>query len=218
MPARISSVGAARETRCRNFTPTFQQFGGGSHFSFWRTVDPMSAVQLTIWIPTLVLTVAAGLCDWRSRRIPNWLTVPGFFAGVALHAALAGWKGALFALEGAGLALALLITPVLMRALGAGDWKLMGAVGSFTGPVMVLFILLASTLLSGLMAGFQMAKAQRVKESFQNALILVRGIFAFGIRPNPKVSLDNPNSLKLPCGVAVAAATMLCFCASRWVA
>jgi prepilin peptidase CpaA len=178
----------------------------------------MNTDQLTIWVPTLVLAAAAAICDWRSRRIPNWLTVPGFFAGTALHAVLAGWKGALFALEGAGLALALLIAPVLMRALGAGDWKLMGAIGSFVGPVMILFILLASTLLSGLMAGVQMIKTKRVKESFQNMLVLVSGIFAFGIRPNPKLSLDNPNSLKLPYGVAVAAATVLCFCAASWVA
>jgi prepilin peptidase CpaA len=178
----------------------------------------MSTGQLTIWILTLVLTITAGLLDWRSRRIPNWLTVPSFFVGIILHAILGGWRGALFALEGAVLALALLFVPVLMRAIGAGDWKLVGAVGSFMGPVMVLFVLLASFLVSGLIAVIHMVQMRRVKETFRNMLVLVRGIFAFGIKPNPRVSLDNPRSLKLPYGVAVAAATVICFCAARWMA
>ena len=178
----------------------------------------MSTAQLLVWVPTLILTALAGVLDWRSRRIPNWLTVPSFFLGIILHAVLGGWRGTLFAVEGAGLALGLLLVPVLMRLLGAGDWKLMGAVGAFTGPVMFLFVLLASVLISGVIAVIHMFQMRRVKETLRNMLVLVRGFAAFGIKPNPRVSLDNPGSLKLPYGVAVAAATILCFCAARWVA
>jgi prepilin peptidase CpaA len=178
----------------------------------------MSTHQLTIWILTLVLTATAALLDWRSRRIPNWLTVPSFLLGIILHAVLGGWQGALFAVEGAALALALLLVPVLMRLLGAGDWKLMGAVGAFTGPGMFLFVLLASVLISGVVAIVYTVQMHRVKETLRNMLVLVRGVAAFGIKPNPRVSLDSSRSLKLPYGVAVAAATILCFCAARWVA
>jgi prepilin peptidase CpaA len=178
----------------------------------------MSTAQIFVWIPTLVLTVVAGALDWRSRRIPNWLTVPGFFLGIILHAILGGSRGALFAVEGAGLALGLLLVPVLMRMLGAGDWKLMGAVGALTGPVMLLFVLLASVLISGVVAVIHILQMGRVRETVGNVLVLVRGLAAFGLKPNPHVSLDNPRSLKLPYGVAVAAAAVLCFCVARWVA
>ena len=57
----------------------------------------MPAAQI-IWIFTLALTISAALLDWRSRRIPNWLTVPGFLSGVTLHVVLNGWHGLLFAL------------------------------------------------------------------------------------------------------------------------
>jgi prepilin peptidase CpaA len=171
----------------------------------------------TIWALTLALTLSAALLDWRSRRIPNWLTVPGFFLGVILHTALAGWHGALFALEGAALALALLITPVLIRVLGAGDWKLMGAVGAFMGPALVLVILFGSLLVSGLMAMVQMMITHRVVETLRNMVVLVRGVFAFGLKANVQASLDNPHSLKLPFGVAVALATIICFCAATWM-
>jgi prepilin peptidase CpaA len=171
-----------------------------------------------IWVPTIALTISAAFLDWRSRRIPNWLTVPALFLGVVVHTALRGWHGTLFAVEGAGLVMALLLAPVVMRVLGAGDWKLMGAVGAFMGPVLVLFVLFGSIFLSGLMAVIQMIRTHRVVETFRNMTVLVRGVFAFGLKANAQASLDNPHSLKLPFGIAVALATMACFCATRWVA
>ena len=170
-----------------------------------------------IWTLTLALTAIAAVLDWRSRRIPNWLTVPGFFLGVTVHTLSRGWHGTLFALEGAGLALLLLLTPVLLRYLGAGDWKLMGAVGAFVGPLMLLFVLFGSILLSGLMGVVQMLRAHRVVETLRNMILLVRGFFSLGPKGSAQPSLDNPNSLKLPFGVAVAMATILCFCVARLV-
>jgi prepilin peptidase CpaA len=177
----------------------------------------MQTAQI-IWALTLAMTLSAALLDWRSRRIPNWLTVPGLLLGVTVHTILSGWHGMLFAFGGAGLALVLLLAPVLIRALGAGDWKLMGAVGAFLGPVLMLFVLFCSFLAAGLMAFVQMMRAGRVVQTFRNMMVLVRGIFAFGLKPNPKMSLDSPGAMKLPFGVAVALATLICFCATRWVA
>jgi prepilin peptidase CpaA len=177
----------------------------------------MQSAQI-IWVLTLALTLSAALLDWRSRRIPNWLTVPGVLLGVFAHTVISGWHGTLFALEGAGLALILLLPPVLTRVLGAGDWKLMGAVGAFLGPQLMLVVLFCSILASGSMALIQMMRAQRVVETLRNMILLVRGFFVFGLRKNPQISLDNATLMKLPFGVAVAAATVICFCAAHWTA
>ena len=176
----------------------------------------MQATQF-IWILTLALTILAALLDWRSRRIPNWLTVPGLLSGVVVHALIAGWPGALFALKGAGLALILLLPLVALRALGAGDWKLMGAVGAFVGWQMFLFVLLGSIFASGIMAIVQVYRTGRVMETLKNMVTLVRGFFTFGLKKNPQISLDNPRLLKLPFGVAVAAATLVCFYAANFM-
>ena len=170
----------------------------------------------TIWAVTILLTALAAFVDFRSRKIPNWLTVPAFVAGLTLRTVLFGWAGAKSALEGTGLALLVLLPLVLMRALGAGDWKLMGAVGAFLGPLMFLFVLLGSILVSGIMAIVEMARTRRVRETFHNLYVLVQGFFTFGLKANPKISLDNPELLKLPFGVAVALATVACYCAARW--
>jgi len=135
---------------------------------------------------------------------------------MTLHTIFAGWRGALMSVEGASLALIILLPLVLMRALGAGDWKLMGAVGSFLGPWMFIFVLLASVFLSGLMAIVMMIVTHRVKTTLRNLIVLVKGFFAFGMRPNPEISLDNPTLLKLPFGVAAATGTLVCFLAANW--
>ena len=173
--------------------------------------------QATIWALTLTLMFSAGWLDLRSRRIPNWLTVSGLLAGVGVHAWIAGWRGILMALGGAGLALAILLPLVLLRALGAGDWKLMGAAGAFVGPLMLIFVLLASIFIAGLMAIVRMMKDHQVMSTLRNVRELVRGFISFGLRPHPTISLDNPELPKLPFGVAAAIGTMVCFAAARWV-
>jgi prepilin peptidase CpaA len=170
----------------------------------------------TIWVLALVLACYGGFLDWRTRRIPNWLTVSGALAGLAANAILKGWHGALISLEGAALALGLLLPVVLLRGFGAGDWKLMGAMGAVLGWREMLFVLFVSALISGVMAVFQMVAARRVKETLWNVLTLTVGFATSGLRANPEISLDNPNLIKQPFGAAVAAATVFSFVLAHW--
>jgi prepilin peptidase CpaA len=169
----------------------------------------------TMWIFALGVTALAGLVDFRTRKIPNWLTVPGLFLGIALQTFLGGWHGTLRALEGAGLALVLLLPLVLLRAFGAGDWKLMAVVGAFLGPILCLFVLFGSIFISGLMAVVTVLLSGRAAATLRNLMVLVRGFLSFGLRAHPEISLDNPGLMKLPFGVAVAVATVVCFLAAR---
>jgi prepilin peptidase CpaA len=176
-----------------------------------------NASQL-IWAFTVALTLCAGWLDGWTHRIPNWLTVTGFVAGVALNSAVTGLKGTATALEGAGIGLLILVPVVYLRALGAGDLKLVAAVGAFVGPTLLWLVLLASVLVAGAMAIILMIRAQRVQETLRNLGCLIMSFFMFGIRSYPDISLDNPRLLKLPFGVAVAVGTLSCFVAARWIA
>lgn len=176
----------------------------------------MTALPQAIWVFTLALTLCAGWMDWRTRRIPNWLTVPGLCVGIALNTAPGGWHGTVLALEGAGLALGLLLPFVLLRALGAGDWKLMGAVGAMLGPKPFLYVLIVAILVAGAMGAVQVIRANRVIGTLKNMWVLVQGFLIFGLQANPEISLDNPGALKVPFGVAVAIATVICFVAARF--
>jgi prepilin peptidase CpaA len=170
-----------------------------------------------IWALTLLFMLSAGWLDLRSRRIPNWLTVSGFFVGIGVNVWRLGWHGGLFSIEGAALGLALLLPLVLLRALGAGDWKLMGAAGAFVGPIMLLFVLLASFMIAAFMGTIRMMKDHQAMATLRNVRDLVRGFVSFGLRPHPVISLDNPELPKLPFGVAAAIGTIVCYAATRLV-
>jgi prepilin peptidase CpaA len=172
--------------------------------------------SLVVWTSALTFTACAAALDIKTRRIPNWLTVSGVLTGIGLNAAWGGWPSLLVALEGAGLGLAILLPLVFLRALGAGDWKLIGAVGAFLGPVMLLSVLLASIIVAGAMATILMIRAGKVRETLRNLGLLVMGFFTFGLRANPVISLDNPDALRLPFGVAAALGTLICFVAAHW--
>ncbi len=172
-------------------------------------------MQNTVWFLTLLFVLTAGWIDWRSRRIPNWLTVSGLLAGIAANTFRFGMAGSRTALSGAGLMLALLLPVVLLRGLGAGDWKLMGAPGALLGPKQVVLVLLFAIFIGGCMALALMIRHRQVTRTLNNLWELVQGFFILGIRPNPSITLDNPELLKLPFGVAVALATVTCFWLAR---
>jgi len=158
-------------------------------------------------LPTL-LALAGGWTDWRSRRIPNWLTVPGLLLGIAVNSWLHGWPGAKASLLGAGLGLALLLPFVLIRSLGAGDWKFVGALGAFLGPENLLTVLLLGIFVNGLMALIMIVRKKRLRETLRNLGRMLAAFLTMHL-PGPDLTLDNPDLVKVPFGVAVAIAVIL---------
>src|SRR5437016_2449883 len=109
-------------------------------------------VKQGVWMLAAIPALIAGWTDWHTRRIPNWLTIPALLGGIAVNSLASGWPGARQSLLGAGLGLALLLPFVLIRSLGAGDWKLVGALGAFLGPLPLITVLMGTVLVAGLMA------------------------------------------------------------------
>ena len=155
----------------------------------------------------VALAIAAGLMDWRSRRIPNWLTVPGLLIGIAANSTASGLGGLKTSLLGAGLGLLLLLPFVFVRSLGAGDWKLAGALGAFVGPSVLIDLLVVSVFVAGIMALGLVIYKRRLKETLSNIGRLLGSLLTFRM-PAAEVSLDNPQSLKIPYGVALAVTTL----------
>ena len=101
-------------------------------------------MESAIVVLLTVVLVTAMCTDLRSSRIPNWLTFPAMGLALLAHAWLAGVPGALFSLAGLGAGLGLFFILYVTGSIGAGDVKLMAAVGAIMGPY--------DALLSGLLA------------------------------------------------------------------
>ena len=107
-------------------------------------------MPMTTTVLCLIAVVAAGW-DWRSRRIPNWLTIGATGLGVALSALPGGisFSGALLGgLVGLAIGMAAYGTGIL----GAGDGKYLMALGTFFGPSQLLYAILAMAVAGGLLA------------------------------------------------------------------
>lgn len=160
-----------------------------------------------------MLSLVAGWTDWRSRRIPNWLTVSALSLGIALNAILGGWEGLKTSLLGVLLGLGLLLPFVLLRSLGAGDWKLAGSLGAFAGPRTLIDLLIASVFVVGAMAMALIIYKRRVRQTLRNIGHILVSLVTFRL-PESRVSLDNPDALKVPYGVALALTVLLYAAAS----
>ena len=105
-------------------------------------------------VPVLVLTLGlavAVVTDVKTRRIPNWLT--GSLAGAGFGLAFGGGvvtpaQAALGLLTG----LLLMMPGHLIGATGAGDVKLMAAVGTMLGPDLTFRAFLYSAVAGGVFA------------------------------------------------------------------
>jgi prepilin peptidase CpaA len=149
----------------------------------------------------------AGWLDWRFRKIPNWLTVPGLVLGLVLSGTLGRWPGLKASLEGAGFCLAILLPFVLVRGLGAGDWKLMGALGAFLRWPIVPVVLLGTVLIAGVMSIVEVVRQRKLQETTRNLWTLFLAYSTFNVNNVRAISLDNPGLLRIPFGVAVALST-----------
>ena len=155
----------------------------------------------------LPLVSAAAAYDLRFRRIPNWLSVSGVILGFAVNLALSGWRGG--ASAGLGLLLAVLVyLPLyLIRGMGAGDVKLMGAVGAIVGPANWLGIFLATSLLGGIAALGMIAWKKRFHQTVLNLAVIGVALMHFRAPAESEERLDirSSRALRLPHATVIAA-------------
>ncbi len=74
-------------------------------------MNPPSLIEAVV----VAIVLIAAILDLRSRRIPNWLTLPGVLVGISLNTALSGTPGLISALKGMGLALLIYLPLFALR-------------------------------------------------------------------------------------------------------
>jgi prepilin peptidase CpaA len=158
----------------------------------------------------LIVALAAAVYDVRFRRIPNWISVGGIALGVLANSLTHGIPGLLYALTGFVLGFGLYFLLYLVHAMGAGDVKLMGAIGALVGWQNWVAIFVIAALLGGIMAMIVIMARNRVKKTFWNIGYLLnemrRGRAAYVSRE--ELDVHSPKSVGLPHGAVIAIATI----------
>ena len=160
-------------------------------------------MKLPILAGMVLLAAVGGWTDLRSRRIPNWLTVPGLVLGLTLNGIFGGWYGFRAALLGVLVGFGLLLPFWLLRGLGTGDLKFAAALGAFTGPGRLVDVLIGSVFVAGAMALVLVVYKRRFIQTMRNIGHILASLVTFRL-PGVHVTLDNPDALTIPKGVALS--------------
>jgi prepilin peptidase CpaA len=157
------------------------------------------------------LLATAAVIDWRTYRIPNWLTVGGMALGLLGNTAADGlMSGLLPALAGLALGVAVLLPLYALRLMGAGDVKLMAAAGAFIGAPEILYAVLFTFIAGGAVALAFAAYRKALRRMAGNVLDTVRFMaFAAVIGLKPEPAAQRPSVGKLPYGCSIAAGTVV---------
>jgi prepilin peptidase CpaA len=110
----------------------------------------MVPLSLVFVAAVAAFTTAAAISDWRTRRLPNRLTVPAFAAAVLMHTAVNGLAGLGFSLAGSVTGFGILLVLWLIGGGGGGDVKLMGALGAWLGATFILHVFVLSAVVAAI--------------------------------------------------------------------
>jgi prepilin peptidase CpaA len=178
-------------------------------------------MRFSISVVLLALLLGGAVIeDIRNRRIPNALVICGTAVAMTLHGAAlmldsdslsgpAWWS----APAGMAIGLALMLPLYMVRAMGAGDVKLMAMVGAFIGAGPVLWATLCTLIAGGVLSLVYMLGRGVATQTLGNVRALlfdwtVRVGSGQGIRVSP---LEN-TAARLPYAIAIALGTL----ASLW--
>ncbi len=107
-------------------------------------------IEQYLFLPIFVILITGVIYDLRLHRIPNWLTLSSMLIGVFFHMVINGSEGIFFSLQGLSLGIGLMIFSYLSGWIGAGDVKLIGAIGGFLGPKGIFLSFLYSSISGGI--------------------------------------------------------------------
>jgi prepilin peptidase CpaA len=159
---------------------------------------------------SLCAIIAAGF-DVKSRKIPNLLTGPALLAGLLLHLGLDGWRGLLASFAAAMICGGLFLLFYLAGGMGAGDVKLIAAVGCIAGLQSVPYLLVLTSLAGGAMGiGLALMRGE-LKQTLFNVGTLASHHVQEGLTPHPGLNVQNGGSLRLPYGIAIAVGSAATF-------
>ena len=168
------------------------------------SITPEAAVKLAVLAP---LAASVIYHDVRYRRIPNVLVLIALIAGLSINSLFGGLGG----LANSALGFALAFIPMLLLhifgAMGAGDVKLMGAVGSILGVGLMPVTLILVVMVGGILAVYTTLRAGTVLSTLHGVLRIFVGILPGWEMPRFAMAPDRRHTI--PYGVAIMVGSLI---------
>jgi prepilin peptidase CpaA len=163
----------------------------------------------TTYIVVGALLALACISDLRTRRIPNALTFSAVAAGLLFHFATGGMTAAGWSLAGCVVGALLFFPMFALRGMGAGDVKLLAAVGAWLGPWQVAIVALATSIAGGVIALAVALGHGYLTTAARNLWMLLTHWRIMGVRPLHEVTLQGTRGPRLAYAIPIAIGTMV---------
>ena len=120
-------------------------------------------------VPIIVVCVAvcvATVTDVRYLKVFNWLTLPLLLAGLIFHGIDSSWVGLGEAVFNVIVVFAVLMVPYVLGAIGAGDLKLVAALGAWLGTSTTFTIAAIGMFATGIYSLALLARQRRLADAW----------------------------------------------------
>jgi prepilin peptidase CpaA len=166
-------------------------------------------MQIEFTLPILAIAAAACITDVTTRRIPNVLTFGAAIGAVVVRGMLFGTAGVIDAAAGWLTGFLILFPLFFVRGLGAGDVKLVAALGAWVGPFEAVWLALYASVCGGVVGvGYALARGY-LRTALSNLRVIGNHWRIAGFQPVPGLTLDNAESPKLPYAIPIFLGAMV---------
>ena len=156
-------------------------------------------------IAAIVLAIVAAGWDLKSRRIPNVLTFGATLAAIVAHGYVEGLPGIGWSVAGWLVGVAFFFPLFALGGMGAGDVKLLAALGAWLGPGATVWVALLSWLAGGVLGLVVALGYGYLTQAFANILWMFQYWRSEGPKPVPEVTLATHKGPRLAYAVPVFA-------------
>lgn len=188
------------------------QFGLTGTYHSFSAPEPNTMLSSLLAPPHLVLLLAillpATVIDLRVHRIPNLLSLGGAALGLLLAASGFGAVGILQALAGLAVGLLCLLPLHLKRVMGAGDVKLMAAVGSFIGPLPCFLAVLCTFIAGGVLGMAVLIHRDGLRDTAGRYYFGIKHLILGSAWLGSRIDRDGTGPLRFPYAAAITSGTV----------
>jgi prepilin peptidase CpaA len=153
----------------------------------------------------VLIALVACLYDVTTSRIPNALTFTTAALAIAFHVFASTGGGLSVAGWGLFAGLAIFFPLFALGSMGAGDVKLMAAIGAWIGVKSILYVALYGSAAGGVLALAVALRRNYLRQALSNLKMLATYWWVEGIKPFPPLTLESTQSLRMPYALAIAA-------------
>ncbi|MEH7352857.1 prepilin peptidase [Neobacillus drentensis] len=161
---------------------------------------------MIITIILLTILIISLITDVMKRKILNIVTLPTILIAFSYYTLNLGVNGFFFSGKGFLVGLGLLLIPYLLGGMGAGDVKLMAAIGALMGTSFVFYSFIYTAIIGGLIALILVIKTNGFNNSFKS--LFFNTVFLKSNLGSVILQKDKKSSISFPYGVAIVLGTL----------